>query len=67
MKNLGQAIPWAIAMIALASAVAIGWITDANAAPMFALIPALYVATSRSSRSCRLWPRKSGGNAGGRA
>jgi hypothetical protein len=41
-----KSLCWAAALILLAVANAAGWISDGNATTMFAVIPALWVATS---------------------
>ncbi|MEO5707040.1 MAG: hypothetical protein ABIT10_00435 [Alteraurantiacibacter sp.] len=46
MSTVTKSLCWAVVLILLAAANAIGLITDQNANTMFAVIPALWVATT---------------------
>lgn len=45
-----KSLYWAAALIVLAVANALGWVTDGNATTMFAVIPALWVANTFGGR-----------------
>ena len=53
MTNLRTSVIWAAAFALLAFANRFGWIADTNATTMFAVLPALWVASGGWSRSCR--------------
>ena len=52
MTTTGKSICWAITLILLAIANRIGWIADKDATAMFAVLPALWIATGGLGR-CR--------------
>lgn len=53
MSTISRSLCWAAAFLLLALANAIGWVSDGNAATMFAVIPALWVATTLGGRRLR--------------
>ena len=53
MTNLRTSLIWAAAFALLALANRFGWIADNNATTMYAVLPALWLATGGLSRSCR--------------
>lgn len=53
MTNLRIALIWAAAFVLLALANRFGLIADKNATTMFAMLPALWVASSGLGRSCK--------------
>jgi hypothetical protein len=61
MTSVASAIPWAIVMILLAVGERYGLIESLSAATMFAILPALAVATMPRRRRCVLSGRQSNG------
>lgn len=53
MSTVSRSLCWAAALIVLALANAFGWVSDSNAQTMFAVIPALWVATALGGRCQR--------------
>lgn len=53
MSIISRSLCWAAALIVLALANALGWVSDSNAQTMFAVIPALWVATTFGGRCVR--------------
>jgi len=58
MKAVLRAVPWAVAMLLIALLARLGWMDHTTTATMFAVIPALMVATMDRSRGCHLLRRK---------
>jgi len=52
MTTIHKSLFWAAAFLLLALANRLGWVADKDATTMFAILPALWVA-SRGSGSCR--------------
>lgn len=55
MSTVSRSLSWAFALIVLALANALGWVSDSSAQTMFAVIPALWVATTFGGRC---WPKR---------
>lgn len=53
MSTISGSLYWAAALLLLAIANALGWISDSSASTMFAVIPALWVATTFGGRCLR--------------
>ena len=53
MTSIRSSLLWAAAFMLLALATRFGWIADKDATTMFAILPALWVASTRPGR-CRL-------------
>ena len=53
MTSIRSSLLWAAAFMLLALANRFGWIADKDVATMFAILPALWVASTRPGR-CRL-------------
>jgi hypothetical protein len=63
MTTVLSAIPWAVAMVLLAVGERYGLVESHTAATMFAILPALAVATMPRRRRCGLGGRQSKGEA----
>lgn len=53
MNQIKGAICFALVLIALAAASRLGLIADKDAGVMFAIVPAVWIATTRRGQSCR--------------
>ncbi len=53
MRSIRSGLCWAAAILLLALAKRLGWIADQDATMMFAILPALWVASGGLVRSCR--------------